>query len=154
SQAEDENEHDRYEVKTIGEVAHEVGNAQPVAVGGVGLVVGLEGTGGSTPPGPQRSMLEEELRKRNVRDVKEVLNSPNASLVLVSGLLPAGASKGDTFDVEVSLPPQSKTTSLRGGRLTECILYNYDFTSNLDPNYSGPDRALKGHPVAVAEGTL
>lgn len=141
------------EIRTIGDVTS-VANAEPIPVMGVGLVVGLEGTGGGAPPGGYRAMLEDQLRKRNYQDVKGILNSPNTSLVLVSAWIPAGARKGDRIDVEVSLPPQSKTTSLRGGILHETLLYNYDTARNLDPTYGGPDRALRGHAVARAEGPL
>src|SRR5262245_56239336 len=51
------------EVKTIGDVTS-VANADPVPVSGVGLVVGLEGTGGGAPPGAYRTLLEAELRKK------------------------------------------------------------------------------------------
>ncbi|MFZ9661030.1 MAG: hypothetical protein ACO29O_04055, partial [Chitinophagaceae bacterium] len=62
--------------------------------------------------------------------------------------------KGDTLDIEVTLPPRSKATSLQGGYLKECILYNYDFAKNLSPTYNGPKGTLRGHPVAKAEGPL
>ena len=39
------------------------------------------------------------------------------SLVVVRGYLPPGVQKGDRIDVEVVVPPKSKTTSLRGGYL-------------------------------------
>src|SRR5262249_44630067 len=76
------------------------------------------------------------------------------ALVVVSGSIPPGARKGDPFDLEVALPPGSKATSLRGGRLLPCVLYNYDFAHNLSPAFIGSDRALKGHPVGRAEGPL
>ncbi len=150
--AEAKREH-HYDVKTIGD-ATTVGNAQAVAVSGVGLVVGLEGTGGDPPAGGFRIFLEHQLQQENVENVKEVLASPDTSLVLISGAIPPGAHKGDRFDVEVTLPPQSKTTSLRGGYLRKCFLFNYDTTKNLLPNYEGANRLLLGHPVAEAEGPL
>jgi hypothetical protein len=140
-------------IKTIGDLTT-YGNAEPVAVSGVGLVVGLEGTGGDPPAGGFRRMLEDDLRKRGVEHVKEVLASPDVSLVLVSGLIPAGAHVGDPFDVEITLPPQSKTTSLRGGYLKECALYSYENTKHLDPNFQGADRLLLGHQLGKAEGAV
>jgi len=154
SQVEEEKEHDPLaDVKTIGELTS-VANAEPVPVSGVGLVVGLSGTGGGAPPGSFRTMVEDELRKQRVENVKEVLNSSDTAVVLVSALLPAGVHKGDALDVEIALPPQSKVTSLRGGVLKECVLYNYDTTKNLSPNSSYGDRAVLGHPLANAEGPL
>jgi hypothetical protein len=141
------------EVKTIGDVSA-VANADPIPVSGVGLVVGLEGTGGSAPPGSFRTFLEHQLQAKGVEHVKEILASPETSMVLVSALIPAGCRKNDVIDVEITLPPQSKTTSLRGGFLKECELFNYDSTKHLDPKYAGGDRLLHGHPLARAEGPL
>lgn len=154
----------KYDVKTVGDVT-DVGNAEAIPVGGVGLVVGLEGTGGSAPPGSYRTLLEDQLRKNRqlldvllkhhgVKEVKELLALPSTSLVLVSGSIPAGARKGDPLDVDVSLPPDSKTTSLRGGRLVECCLFNYELARNLSASQSNSETAVKGHTVARAEGSV
>jgi flagellar basal body P-ring protein FlgI len=149
-----EDEADRKpEIKTIGDVTS-VANADPIPVSGVGLVVGLQGTGGTAPPGGYTKMLEDQLAKQKVKNVKELLASPNNSLVLVSGLIPAGARKGDSFDIEITLPQGSRTTSLRGGELIECCLYNYDSTKHLDPSNEGPDRPVIGHVLAKAKGDL
>jgi flagellar basal body P-ring protein FlgI len=153
-QSADENEHDPVaDVKTIGDVTS-VANAEPIVVSGVGLVVGLNGTGGAAPPGSYRSVLEHDLQSQGVENVQEVLNSPNAALVLISAVIPAGARKGDPLDVEVVLPPQSKATSLRSGYLRQCTLYNYESTHNLVPTTTRPDQLVKGHPLAHAEGSL
>jgi flagellar basal body P-ring protein FlgI len=145
-QAEDEGEREKEaEVKTVGDISS-VANADPIPVNGIGLVTDLEGTGGGAPPGPYRQRLEDQLRKRGVENVKAILASPQASLVLVQALIPAGARKGDPLDVEVTAPRECKTTSLRGGRLVECTLYNYD--TKRDQTY------VQGHAVAKAEGPL
>ena len=121
-----------------------VGNADPIPLGGVGLVVGLEGTGGEPANDNYRTMLEDELTKQNVKDVKRELANPNHALVVVTALYPPGAVKGDPIDVEVSLPPHAgKATSLRGGYLCECVLSNYDYTKHLDPNYKGSNAAAR-----------
>src|SRR5690242_10500170 len=80
-QSDEEPERDRYEVRTIGEVT-QLGNAEPVYLGGIGLVVGLEGGGESTPE--DRSQLENELRKLGVKNGKEWINRPDAAIVRVS----------------------------------------------------------------------
>lgn len=153
-QAPDENEKDKLaEVKTIRDVAS-FANTEPVVVSGVGLVVGLEGTGGDSPPGGYRDMLVNELRKRGVENIKEILSSPNNAMVLVTARIPAGARKGEPMDVDVMIPPGSKGTSLRGGYLKDCPLYNFENTKDLDPNSIGPNRALQGHAVAHAEGPI
>lgn len=141
------------EVRTIGDITG-ISNAEPIPVSGVGLVVDLEGTGGSAPPGGFRSMLEAHLHKLKVGNVKELLSSKDASMVLVSGMIPPGANKNDPIDVEITLPPNSTTTSLRGGYLLETSLKAYDNTRNLDPTYQGPSRTLEGHTLVVAKGQL
>lgn len=110
-----------------------VGNTEPILVSGVGLVYGLPGTGSSPQPGGWRMMLENSLKKQGYSNLKELLDDPNksTSLVLVSALIPPGARKGDPIDVQVMLPDESKTTSLKGGKLLICELYNSDTTGNL-----------------------
>jgi hypothetical protein len=156
----------KYAVKTVGDVT-DVGNGEPITVGGVGLVVDLEGTGSPAQPGSYRSMLDDYLKKHQrllapllkaygVKSTRELLDSPDhgTSLVLVSAQIPAGARKGDPLDVEIRLPPESKTTSLRGGRLVETVLVNYEYARNLSPRYANSDQALIGHPLAQASGLL
>jgi hypothetical protein len=148
-------ERPKYDVKTIGD-AVEYGNVDPVTVYGVALVTGLDNTGGNPPQGEYLRMLREELKKRDVKDYQKVLESPANSLVIVSGRIPAGARKGDTFDLEVTLPPGSKTTSLRGGYLQPCVLWEYQQAGNLSSraDLPNPERMIPGHPLARAEGYL
>ncbi len=153
-QSEDESEHDRYQVTVIGEKT-QVGNAAPIPVSGVGLVEGLEGTGGDMPADGLRAMLENELRRDvHERHVRELLTSPNNALVLVSALVPPGCRAREAIDVEVVLPRNSKAKSLRGGRLRKCYLYNYDFAKHLNPEYKGSDGLLLGHPIVEAQGAV
>jgi hypothetical protein len=140
-------------VQTVGDVT-QVWNADPVTVSGIGLVVDLEGTGGGAPPGGWRTMLEDDLRKRGIEQVKELLNSRDTSLVLVTASIPPGAKPDDPIDVSVTVPRESKTRSLRGGRLLECALYDITSKKRLDPQFAGPDRMLRGHKVGRAEGSL
>ncbi len=145
---------DRYGLQTVGDVTT-VGNADSLPLGGVGLVVGLEGTGGEPANDNYRTMLEEELTKEGVKDIKRELANPNHALVVVTALYPVGAAKGAPIDVEVSLPPHSgKATSLRGGYLRECLLSNYDYTKHLDPNFKGSNVPLQGLPCAKCEGPV
>ncbi|HEV3204331.1 MAG TPA: flagellar basal body P-ring protein FlgI, partial [Gemmataceae bacterium] len=141
------------EVQTIGEVTS-YSNADPIHVSGVGVVTGLDGTGGDAPPGSYRTLLEKQLLQMKVDHVKEILAAPNNSMVLVSASIPPGAHKGDLIDMEVSLPPFSKTTSLRGGYLKPCYLYNYDSSKNLNPAFEGPDKVFLGHILSKGEGPL
>jgi hypothetical protein len=153
TQSGEENELERYDVRTVGEIT-EVGNADPIPVSGVGLVVGLNGSGGDCPKSGYRTMLENQLKKQNVGNTKEVLAHPDHALVLVSGFLPAGARKDDPIDLEITLPPGSRAVSLRGGYLRECSLYNYESIRNLTGGASESTRALLGHPLAKGEGPV
>jgi hypothetical protein len=152
-QADDEAEHVKYNVKTVGDMT-EYATVEPVPVYGVALVTGLNGTGGSPPQGEYTRMLREQLKKQDVKDATKILESTTTSIVLVAGRIPAGAHKNDSIDLEISLPPGSKTTSLRGGYLQSCLLYQYEYAGSLDPSYRNPEQMLKGHPYVRAEGRL
>jgi hypothetical protein len=152
-QSADEPDHERYDVKTLGDVT-KIGNAAPMPVAGVGLVVGLAGTGGEAPPDAYRAKLEDYLRKKGVKNVKELMTSTDCAMVLVSGMLPPGLRKGEPIDVEVQLPPRSKATSLRGGVLEVCELKTYNSTRNLMPDYKGVNAIIDGHTIARAEGPV
>jgi hypothetical protein len=153
-QSDEDSDRDKeLDIKTVGSVT-EVANMDLVPVSGVGLVVGLEGTGGSAPSSGYRDMLEKSLQQAGVENPREALLSPNNSMVLVSALVPPGSHKGDPIDVEITLPAQSKTTSLRGGYLQHCALYTYANARDLAPKLVAADQVAKGHSIAVAEGPV
>lgn len=141
-----------------------VGNTDSIPVSGVGLVYNLPGTGSSTTPGGWRMMLENNLRRnpRLAGHLKELLDDPGktTSLVLVSALIPPGARKGDPVDLQITLPDESKTTSLKGGILYPCELFTSDTTGNLKSlvhrgRPASPSGDLKlGDRWAVAEGPV
>jgi hypothetical protein len=139
------------EIGTIGHVTN-VENGGFVQVSGVGLVTGLDGTGGSTN-GQERKMLEQELRKQKVEHTRALIESPNNALVLVTAYLPAGVRKGEAIDIEVYLPKDSRATSLKGGYLMETSLRNHELTSNLSPDAKS-NQTLLGHVLAKAKGPL
>ena len=117
-----------------------------VVLEGVGLVHGLNGTGGNPPPSPYRDLLMDDMRRRNVRDSKELLQSPNTALVVVRAFLPPLVSRGDRFDIEVRIPGDTGATSLTGGRLLETILSETAIV---------PGRGMmKGDMVAKARGPI
>ena len=109
------------DVKLVGDYCVPFG-LYPVRVEYVGLVTGLNGTGSDPTPSPRRSALLEEMQTRGVTEPNTVLASGNTSLVMVQGVLRPGIQKGDNFDIEVRVPGQSETTSLRGGYLLETRL--------------------------------
>src|SRR5262245_2157627 len=147
-----EDDHDarEYEARTVGDVTS-AAVVDAVPCSGVGLVVGLNGTGGPAPPGSYRAMLEKELKTRKIENVREMIDSPNNAMVLVSALLPAGSRKGDPIDVHVELPPQSRATSLRGGYLGLVFLHEYNTRKRVSPGFEGADALLQGRKVARAE---
>jgi hypothetical protein len=142
-----------------------VSNTESLVVSGVGLVYQLPGTGSSPPPGGWRTMLEESLKKMK-RDqslsLKELLDAPSrtTSLVIVSALIPPGARKDEPIDVQVTLPDDSRTTSLQGGLLFPCELLTSDTTGNVysqihSGKTAGPSgQFLRGNVLAKAQGPL
>jgi hypothetical protein len=153
-QAAEESERERdLDVLTIRQVVGEVVNAVPVQLQGVGLVTGLDGTGGGAPPNDYRKMLERELRLAKVENVKALLDSPNNALVLVTAVLPAGTRRGDSIDVQVFLPPGS-SGSLKGGVLFPCQLRPYESSHNINPERKNRGLDLAGHVLAHASGPL
>lgn len=117
----------------------------PVRVEAVGLVTGLHGTGSDPPPSPQRALLIEEMQTRSVTNPNSVLASGNTSLVLMQGFLRPGIQKGDHFDVELRVPGQSETTSLRGGYLLETQLREMAVLEN---------RVREGNVLALVQGPV
>ncbi len=118
----------------------------PVLLEGVGLVVGLAGTGGDPAPSMYRTALLEDMKKRGVPQPNTILQSPNTALVIVRAYLPPLMNPGDQLDVEIILPDSAEASSLAGGWLMETELHEQAFV---------PGRGvLKGHPFARAKGSL
>lgn len=109
------------DVRLIGDIAVPYG-MYPIKVEAVGLVTSLAGTGSDPDPSPERAMLVHEMQMRGVKNPDKVLTSPFSSLVKVRGYLKPGIQKGDHFDLEVWIPSNSGTTSLRDGWLLETRL--------------------------------
>jgi flagellar basal body P-ring protein FlgI len=121
SQSPDEGLPEKHETKLVGDFAVPFG-LYPVRVETVGLVTGLNGTGSDPAPSSRRDRLLNEMQTRGVTEPNSILASGNTSLVMVQGVLRPGIQKGDNFDIEVLVPGQSETTSLRGGYLLESRL--------------------------------
>jgi flagellar P-ring protein precursor FlgI len=80
---------------------------------GVGLVIGLSGTGDS---GEAAKILQQNvLRTQNINLDLQSLTTKNMAVVLVEGVLPAGIKPGRAVDVRVSSIGDAK--SLQGGVL-------------------------------------
>lgn len=142
---------------SLGSLAVVKGN-QPTLVSGYGLVVGLNGTGSPDCPPALRQWLFNEMRKGGFgsarlglqdRPPEVELASGRVAVVMIEGLIPAGASRGTRFDVRVSALPQSSTTSLEDGRL-----YTADLKlAGLDPAMADTSSinalATAGGPVFI-----
>ncbi|MCA9186201.1 MAG: flagellar basal body P-ring protein FlgI [Pirellulaceae bacterium] len=129
-------------LQLIGEVTRPWG-LQPQAIEGVGLVMRLAGTGSDPQPSPYREMLLADMQARNIDRPKELLASPNTSLVIVRAVIPPGAQEGDRIDLEVRVPPKSETVSLRGGALLKCRLNEVALLNN---------QMTQGHLMGFGEG--
>ena len=111
----------KVETPMIGDYAG-FANLNLVTLEGVGLVVGLDGTGGDPPPSTYREVLADDMRRRGIDDPETILRSPNTALVIVRAYLPPMVRKGEAFDVEVRVPDGDTTTNLNGGWLLETEL--------------------------------
>jgi len=83
------------------------------AIGGMGLVIGLAGTGDSSDLAKQ--LQQNLLRTQNLTIDLQALSSKNTAVVWVSAILPAGIKPGRAIDVTVSSIGDAK--SLQGGLL-------------------------------------
>jgi len=59
-----------------------------VTIEGVGLVTGLDGTGGDPPPSEHRGQLLKDMQKRGVPNPRQLLQSPSTAMVIVRAYLP------------------------------------------------------------------
>lgn len=146
SQSPEEAESEIREINLVGDLAVPF-NMHPMVLENVGLVTGLKGTGSDPKPSAHRSALISEMQTRGVSNPNTVLATTNTSLVLVRGMIRPGIQEGDRFDVEVRVPAQSETTSLRGGYLLETRLKEM---AVIDASIrSGHSYALSGGAVLV-----
>jgi flagellar basal body P-ring protein FlgI len=130
--------------ETVGDLAY-VRMDDAIRVEGVGLVIGLNGTGSDPVPGPRRTALLDRMRKAQVPDAERVLESPNTSLVIVRGTIPVGVTSKDVWDIELEVDPASTTTSLEGGFLMMTPLTVVQLIDG---------RELEGQQVAEAYGPI
>ena len=98
----------------VGKVA-KVWGLNYAKVEGIGLAVNLKGSGSNPKASGQVEALRTELTARDISDISELISAPDTSMVLLRGYLPPGIRKGDPFDIEVGLMPDSETESLERG---------------------------------------
>jgi hypothetical protein len=110
---------------TVSSVA-EVFAFDSVPVKGYALVGGLEGTGSTECPPQIRSYLEKYILQHlggAKVNIDELIRSPDTAVVAVEGAMPPGASQNERFDVSITALSGTQTTSLKGGSLYGCDLY-------------------------------
>lgn len=144
SQSPDEESEEAKRIRLVGDLAVPFG-VHPVRIEAVGLVTGLSGTGSDPMPSPQRAALVADMEARGVTLPNAVLASRDTSLVLVRGWLRPGIQKGDPLDVEIRIPSQSETTSLRGGYLLETRLKEQAVLGGM---------LKEGHLLGLAKGPV
>ncbi len=115
-------------------------------VDGIGIAVGLNGTGSATKPGSQRDQLIRDLElNKNIEDAKALIKSDDTELVVMYGLLPPGIKKGDTFDLKVTVLGSSDATSLENGTV---------LISRLRPMRRLGRGVKQGHVTALGKGGI
>jgi hypothetical protein len=141
----------------------DLGGTQPYIVQGFGLVVNCDAVANSKiEPGSQRyptavrEYMLREMQKRGVGSVNNVvgdkfspskmLADPKNSIVIVRSLIPPGARKESSVDIEVAAIPGSTIQSLARGELYECDL------AERGGDYRAPGSAI--HIVAKARGPV
>ena len=111
---------------------------------GLGLVVGLPGTGDGSDFLPAIRSLQQLLWRLGyeARSTAELEDSENVAVVSVSATLPPFSREGDKIDVHVSAV--GAATSLKGGRLLVTPLQG--------PRENSAVYALAEGPVSIANG--
>lgn len=105
---------------------------------GIGLVVGLNGTGDSQNSPATIQMLANALNDKTMLNVAQ-LQPKNVALVAVTAELPPFAVPGNRIDVTVT--SMTDATSLQGGLLLRTPLYG--------PDQSGPAYVVAMGPVSI-----
>jgi hypothetical protein len=128
---------------------------EPLRVQGYGLVVGLGNRGSSRVPPSIRGQMLADMTRRGVGTgglaeagltPEKLLDSKSTVVVLISGHIPAGAAKGDTFDLAVRAIAGEDKVDLRGGRLFDAELRVYR------PGMAAP--TVSSLPLAVGSGDV
>lgn len=131
--------------ETVGDLAY-VSSTGEMTVEGVGLVTGLDNTGGDSPPSFYRKTLIDEMSKAGVEHPERLLASPRLSIVTVRMTIPMGVAPTDPLDVQVQVPPGCPTKSLVGGYLLTARLFPVAFGTK--------GETLRDHEMATARGPV
>ena len=131
---------------------------EPVLISGYGVVVGLNGTGGGPYPEAISATMERELSRGGIgkggslsdgplagKTPRQVLANTNVAVVIVEGVIVAGAPKEAKFDIRVRPLPGSAISSLEGGTL---------WTTDLRLGPVTPFGSMRTRKVGEARGPL
>ena len=132
--------------KLIGDCVS-IGNYQSIPVHGFGLVVNLPGTGGEDANSFHYKWVYDDLNRKKVTGIRAMLARPDTAVVEIKGLMHPGIQKGDRFDVQILLPPETDTKSLNGGILTETKL------TQMVGELTGKTHAIAMGPIMVDDPT-
>lgn len=135
--------------KLVGDCAF-VGNTDMFPVHGYGLVLDLPGTGGEDINSRAYREVYEDMNRQRVPNIRARLADPKTAVVEITAYMRPGIQTGDLFDVQVSLPENSNTKNLRGGRLLETSLIDNMSTDGMQ---KGSVRAKVKGPIMVEDVT-
>ena len=127
---------------TIGSLV-EISSPKPIPVESYALVGGLRGTGSPQCSLHVRKYLTQYILRQlpDETNAERFINSRDTAMVLVQGFIPAGGSRGQYFDVQVTTLPGSQATSLEGGELWGAELFQkgrFDIALNALATAEGP----------------
>jgi flagellar P-ring protein precursor FlgI len=111
----------------------DIEGARPNQLTGIGLVMGLAGTGDKSPMAMQ--MMKNVLQQHGVTVDEKAVRSKNVAVVSLTAELPPYVRPGQTIDINVSTVGDAK--SLQGGTLLQA-----------------PLKAADGQVYAVAQGSV
>jgi len=143
---------------TIGSLA-EMSWPESIRLEGYSLVVGLSGTGSAECPPQIRAYLAKylltQLPGRTI-NVEKFISDSDTAVVLVEGIMPAVASRNESFDVRVTALPGTQTTSLEGGWLLGTELKaegTFGITTKVIADAKGPVFIDKISPSEISKRT-
>jgi len=104
---------------------------RPLRIEGVGAVNALAGTGGPPDPSAFRDQLLEEMKRHEVISPNQWLEQDDTALVRVVALIPPGAKRGDSIDIRVIAPKESRVSDLHHGWLLDTRLREQRMLQNV-----------------------
>jgi len=122
-----------------------ISSRNPMLVQGFGLVRNLGDNGSVEVDSLHRQLVIEELKRTEVPNPSQLVDSKDTAIVHVQANIPPGTRKGDPIDVEISLPVNSECRSLQGGILSKTVLSEMLGVGN---------EIKRGNTLAVVEGPL